>query len=59
MLREITLLRMLQHEYVVKIMDVILEPNNPDTFDVLYVVFEYEESDLRKLIKSDAFLKNE
>ena len=50
---------MLQHEYVVKIMDVILEPNNPDTFDVLYVVFEYEESDLRKLIKSDAFLKNE
>jgi calcium-dependent protein kinase len=40
-------------------MDVILEPNNPDTFDVLYVVFEYEESDMRKLIKGDLFLKNE
>ena len=40
-------------------MDVILEPNNPDTFDVLYVIFEYEESDMRKLIKGDLFLKNE
>mmetsp|Transcript_42867 Transcript_42867/g.41193 ORF Transcript_42867/g.41193 Transcript_42867/m.41193 type:complete len:124 (+) Transcript_42867:46-417(+) len=50
-LREIDLLRKLNHPYVVNIVDV-LEPRNPDTFDTLYVVLELAESDLKKVIKS-------
>jgi mitogen-activated protein kinase 1/3 len=50
-LREIDLLRKIQHPYVIRIFDVI-EPKNPDTFDTLYVVLELAESDLKKVIKS-------
>lgn len=50
-LREIDLLRKLQHPYVIRIHDVI-EPKNQETFDTLYVVLELAESDLKKVIKS-------
>jgi len=50
-LREIDLLRKLQHPYVIRIYDVI-EPKNHDSFDTLYVVLELAESDLKKVIKS-------
>ena len=50
-LREIDLLRKIQHPYLIRIFDVI-EPKNPDTFDTLYVVLELAESDLKKVIKS-------
>lgn len=50
-LREINLLRKLEHPYVIKIYDVI-EPKNFETFDTLYVVLELAESDLKKVIKS-------
>lgn len=50
-LREIDLLRKIQHPYVIRIYDVI-EPKNADTFDTLYVVLELAESDLKKVIKS-------
>jgi mitogen-activated protein kinase 1/3 len=50
-LREIDLLRKLQHPYVINIFDVI-EPKNAETFDTLYVVLELAESDLKKVIKS-------
>lgn len=55
-LREIDLLRKLEHPYVIKIYDVI-EPKNPDTFDTLYVVLELAESDLKKVIKSAIHLQ--
>lgn len=55
-LREINLLRKLQHPYVIKIHDVI-EPKNLDTFDTLYVVLELAESDLKKVIKSAIHLQ--
>ena len=54
-LREIDLLRKIQHPYVIRIFDVI-EPKNPDTFDTLYVVLELAESDLKKVIKSASHL---
>lgn len=50
-LREINLLRKLQHPYVIKVFDV-LEPSNKETFDCIYVVLELAESDLKKVIKS-------
>ena len=50
-LREINLLRKLEHPYVIRIFDV-LEPKNHETFDTLYVVIELAESDLKKVIKS-------
>ena len=55
-LREVNLLRKLNHPYVVNIIDV-LEPKNPDTFDSLYVVLELAESDLKKVIKSAIHLQ--
>lgn len=50
-LREINLLRKLNHPYVVNILDV-LEPKDLQNFDTLYVVLELAESDLKKVIKS-------
>ena len=50
-LREVTLLRKLRHPYVVELIE-ILEPKSLESFDTLYVVMEYAESDLKKVIKS-------
>jgi mitogen-activated protein kinase 1/3 len=50
-LREINLLRKLNHPYVINIIDVI-EPKHPESFDSVYVVLELAESDLKKVIKS-------
>ena len=55
-LREIDLLRKLNHPYVINILDV-LEPKNLETFDTLYVVLELAESDLKKVIKSAIHLQ--
>lgn len=55
-LREITLLRRLRHPYVVELFDII-EPQNLETFDTLYVVLELAESDLKKVIKSAIHLQ--
>ena len=50
-LREVTLMRKLKHPFVVDLIE-ILYPSDPKNFDTLYVVMEYAESDLKKLIKS-------
>ena len=55
-LREINLLRKLQHPYVITIIDVI-EPKDHEHFDTLYVVLELAESDLKKVIKSAIHLQ--
>lgn len=55
-LREITLLRKLDHPQVVKVID-ILEPKDPATFTTIYVVMEYMESDLKKVIRSPIHLE--
>ena len=54
-LREITLLRKLRHPFVVELIE-ILEPKDLLHFETLYVVMEYAESDLKKVIKSSIHL---
>ena len=55
-LREVTLLRKLKHPFVVNLIE-ILYPSDPDTFSTLYVVMEFAESDLKKIIKSNIHLE--
>eukprot|EP00347_Sterkiella_histriomuscorum_P009655 403340377 len=55
-LREINLLRKLQHPYVIQVIDV-LEPKDKEKFDTIYVVLELAESDLKKVIKSAIHLQ--
>ena len=55
-LREVTLMRKLKHPFVVDLIELLL-PSNPETFDTLYVVMEYAESDLKKIIKSNINLE--
>lgn len=54
-LREITLLRKLDHPSIVKIID-LLEPSDQQNFKTVYVVMEYMESDLKKVIRSPIHL---
>lgn len=55
-LREIKLLRKMDHPFVVKLFDII-EPKDLDNFDSLYIVLEYAESDLKKVVKSAIHLQ--
>jgi len=55
-LREVVLLRKLNHPHLVNIIE-ILEPSDPKNFDTLYVVLEYAQSDLKKLLKSPIHLE--
>jgi mitogen-activated protein kinase 1/3 len=55
-LREVALLRQLQHPNLVHIIE-ILEPSDLRTFDSIYVVLEYAQSDLKKLLKSPIHLE--
>jgi len=54
-LREITVLRTLKdHEAIVDLID-ILPPEEPATFNCLYLVFEYVDTDLHHLIGTEQF----
>jgi mitogen-activated protein kinase 1/3 len=55
-LREISLMRRLKHPFLVELVE-ILQPKSPQSFDTLYVVMEYAESDLKKIIKSNINLE--
>ena len=55
-LREVTLMRKLKHTFVVELVE-LLYPKNPATFYTLYVLMEYAESDLKKIIKSNINLE--
>ena len=50
-LREITLLRKLRHPCVVELIE-ILQPSDPKNFTTIYMVLEFAESDLKKVLKS-------
>jgi len=52
----VTLLRKLQHPYVVELIE-ICQPKDPDNFNTIYVVTEFAESDLKKVIKSNINLE--
>jgi len=55
-LREVTLLRKLKHPCVVDLIEICL-PVDPQTFTTLYVVMEFAESDLKKILKSSINLE--
>ena len=55
-LREVTLMRKLKHPFVVELVE-LLYTSDPTSFDTLYVVMEYAESDLKKIIKSNINLE--
>lgn len=58
LLREICILRYLNHPNVVKIRTVI-PPKDFDRFNELYVVMEHAQSDLKKLVKSPVHLDHD
>ena len=49
-------MRKLRHPFVVDLIE-LLYPKKPDMFNTLYVVMEYAESDLKKIIKSNINLE--
>ena len=55
-LREITLLRKINHANVVKIVD-ILTPKDLKNFQTIYIVMDFCTSDLKKLFKSPIYLQ--
>ncbi len=55
-LREISLMRKLRHPFLVELIELI-PPSKPQTFQTLYVVMYYAESDLKKIIKSSINLE--
>ncbi len=55
-LREISLMRKLRHPFLVELIELI-PPSKPQTFQTLYVVMDYAESDLKKIIKSSINLE--
>jgi len=54
-LREISILSKLQHEYVVQLYDIVA-PSEMKTFNELYIVMEICDSDLKKLCRTDVTL---
>lgn len=54
-LREVAILSRLQHEFVVKIHDIVAA-GTPQNFDELYIVMEICDSDLKKLCRTDVNL---
>ena len=55
-LRELHLLRKLNHTFIVELIDLI-KPRDQENFDTVYVVLGLSESDLKKVIKSAIFLE--
>ena len=55
-LREITLLRKLKHPCIVNLIE-MLAPSDPDKFTTVYMVLEYAETDMKKLLKSSLNLE--
>ena len=55
-LREITLLRKLRHPCVVDLIE-IQEPSDTENFTTLYVIMEFAESDLKKILQSSINLE--
>lgn len=54
-LREVSILARLRHEYVVQLYDVIAPGNSPN-FEELYLIMEICDSDLKKLCRTDVTL---
>jgi len=55
-LREVSLLRKLKHPCVVNLIELLM-PADPETFSTIYVVLEYADSDMKKILKSSLHLE--
>ena len=58
MLREISILRTMDHHNIIKVKDIILPPGNTN-FDSVFIVMEFAQSDLKKLFRSPAHLDDD
>lgn len=56
-LREITLLRLLTHPNIVKLLEVLIE-GDPLNFNTIYMIMEYFPSDLKRLYYSSLYLNS-
>lgn len=54
-LREITLLRFMKNQFIVELLDIIYDNDDP-CFDTIFLIFECLPSDLKKIIKSNIHL---
>mmetsp|Transcript_30662 Transcript_30662/g.51905 ORF Transcript_30662/g.51905 Transcript_30662/m.51905 type:complete len:629 (-) Transcript_30662:182-2068(-) len=57
LLRELRILRVLRHDHIIELRD-ILAPNDINNFNELYIVFEFADTDLQKLITSSQYFTN-
>lgn len=55
-LREVAILRKLKHPCVVELIEII-KPQDPQNFKTIYMVLEFGESDLKKILKSSLSLE--
>lgn len=55
MLREICILRSLNHPNIVKIKDIIIPPNS-ENYNNVFIAMEFADADLKKLCKSPTYL---
>lgn len=51
-LREITLLKRMNHPNIVNLLEVVIPDGEIETFNEIYLVLEYAPGDLKKLFKS-------
>ena len=59
-LREIRILRLVRHDNIVKLLDVIApHPREWATFNDVYIVFEYIPTDLEKVVNSNQYFSAE
>ncbi|KAH0476808.1 MAG: uncharacterized protein KVP18_000303 [Porospora cf. gigantea A] len=56
-LREIAILRRMDSPYIVGLKDIIV-PEDPKTFNELYIVLQLSDSDLKKIARTDATLED-
>jgi len=57
LLRELRILRELRHGHIIQLKD-ILAPSDINNFNELYIVFEFADTDLQKLINSNQHFSN-
>lgn len=55
-LREIAILSRMKHRCIVQMIEILM-PENFDTFDTIYIVMEYAQGDLKKIMKSSMNLE--
>lgn len=56
-LREISILRQLDHPNIIKLIEVLIE-GDPETFNTIYMIMEYFPSDLKRLFNSSIYLNS-